>query len=299
MSASRSKSLSLLPSICLVAAVAFGGTVQAAESASAPAALLTESEADRIAEAEAAAHAKRRADRKQSIESVPAEQEWELGQGKRTIVFRRVSPPERAPASKRPTAPVPERRFPDTEIEALLADRPTPVPIHFHATVYLHSGSVLGSEVALWHADTEHHFWTNLDFRLLQVFGSFRHGDRQYHPFGFIEEVTRSGEAERSRRAAGIGVGYQSRWKAPPVVFPANAPEYAWGDGAEEVPAEAIRKAEDLLAHLAANRAELETARRNAARLGEARRKQREARPPQPGDEVINFYPLSERRETR
>jgi len=270
-----------------------------AKPASAPAALLTEFEAERIAEAEAAALAKRKADRKRSIESVPAEQEWELEQGKRTIVFRRVLPPERAPASKRPTAPVPERRFSDTEIEALLADRPTPVPIHFHATVYLHSGSVLGSEVTLRHEETEHRFWTNLDFRLLQVFGTFRHGDRQYHPFGFIEEVTRSSEAERSRRAADFGVGYQSRWKAPPVVFAANAPEYAWDHGAEEVPAEAVRKAEDLLAHLAANRNELETDRRNAARLGEARREQREARPLQPEDEVINFYPLSQRKDAQ
>ena len=273
--------------------------MQAAEPTSAPAALLTESGADRIAEAEAAALAKRRADRKRSIESVPAEREWELEQGERKIVFRRVSPPEQALAPKRPTAPVPERRFSDAEIEGLAEDRPAPVFVGFHATVYLDSGSVLGSEVTLRHADTEHRFWTNLDFRLLQVFGSFRHGNRRYHHFGFIEEVTRSGEAERRRRASASGIDDESRWKTPPVAFAANAPEYAWADGAEEVPAEAVRKAEDLLAHLAANRDKLETARYNAARLREARREQREARPPQPEDEVINFYPLSERREKR
>jgi len=236
--------------------------------------------------------------RRRALEDVPAEEEWELEEGGRKIIFRQVVPPEAAAEADTDTA-ASEQRFAEAEIRNWRPDRPEPVHVGFHATVYRESGRVIGSEVSLWHEGAKHRFWTNLDFRLLRVVGSFERGNRHYSYFGFVEKVARSTEAERSRRAADFGARYESRWTTPPVTFAADATEYVWIGGAEGVPGATVRAAEDLLAHMAENRGALETARRNAARLGEARRKQREANPPQPEDTVINFYPLSERKDAQ
>ena len=246
-----------------------------------------------MAAAEARERAERDAARRRALESVPAKEEWELEQGGRTILFRRIAPPDGA--SETAAAGPAETEVRETENPARRADRAEPVHVDFRATVYLDGGEAVGSEVTVRRAGAAHRFWTNLDFRLLRVVGSFGRGDRHYSYFGFAEEVRRTREAERSRS----GARYESRWKTPPVAFAADAPEYAWAGGADDVPEATVRAVEDLLAHIAENRDELETARRNATRLGKARRKLREANPPRPEDTVINFYPLSERKDGR
>jgi len=130
-----------------------------------------------MAAAEARERAERDAARRRALESVPAKEEWELEQGGRTILFRRVAPPdgaaETAAAGPPPEQPPAETEGRETENPRRQTDRAEPVHVDFRATVYLDGGEAVGSEVTVGRAGAAHRFWTNLDFRLLRAVGSF------------------------------------------------------------------------------------------------------------------------------
>jgi len=227
------------------------------------------------------------AELKSSLKQVPAYYQAVTIQGEREIVMRRVaapaelpSPPSAVKAGSRPSFDL--SQWDEADVIQL-------ANIYLHATVYddSHSKLVVNFE------RERYTVWTNLNFKYLQLLGSFSTADRRYNYFGPTCQIDPELEAINVRLAAEKGFTYTSRWEDPPVPFAAE-PEYVLvAEEDRAVPEEVYRQLDDLLGYYMANQERLRIEYHNDRQLRAAHERYRQAHPQEPQDIVLNYSRMS------
>jgi len=227
------------------------------------------------------------AELKSSLKQVPAYYQAVTIQGEREIVMRRVaapaelpSPPSAVKAGSRPSFDL--SQWDEADVIQL-------ANIYLHATVYddSHSKLVVNFE------RERYTVWTNLNFKYLQLLGSFSTADRRYNYFGPTCQIDPEQEAINVRLAAEKGFTYTSRWEDPPVPFAAE-PEYVLvAEEDRAVPEEVYRQLDDLLGYYMANQERLRIEYHNDRQLRAAHERYRQAHPQEPQDIVLNYSRMS------
>ncbi|TVP80870.1 MAG: hypothetical protein EA353_02675 [Puniceicoccaceae bacterium] len=96
----------------------------------------TRAQADAAIAAEMQAKEAREAERKASIEAVPALEEWDVDHGDRTTILRRVAPPIPQTQDASQIALPESEAWTEAQIAAWIAERPTSRTLNLSATVY-------------------------------------------------------------------------------------------------------------------------------------------------------------------
>lgn len=269
----------------------------------------TRTEADAAIAAEMQARELREADRKASIEAVPAFEEWEVDHGNRKTILRRVAPPIPRPRDesqisnlKSQIAPSDDGAWTEEQIAAWMAEQPVPRNLNLTAVVYDPAKGGTGNTLTeiTWR-DEDRREWTilsNIDFRYLGGIGHFDDETHHWMTFLFVYEVDSEKEAETARRAAEKGFPYEPRsadhWLSlvPGDFLTSTEPEYLIIAEHEKaaIPAALYEELDALHRHYHAHEKRLIAEYERNQVMNEARRAWHEANPPEPKDTVINFW---------
>ena len=256
-----------------------------------PTEVLTDNEADLIIqrqmEAEDAAYERRKA----ALKSQEAEVEYEVDLGDRKVSLREMAP-RQAPAPARvESATAPATSLSEAEFAAMLAARKPHHSISVSVTVYDREVTKL-----VWRQENEvYTAWSRVDFNYLQGIGSLETDEANYSFFTMVGNETSANEALRAEAMAAAGIEYEPR------VHPTEATVFEEREDPFFIePNRDAPEPEILSGFLAAmhehyreNEQELINAYQRRIALQEARRRHREANPPEKRDVVINFWPIA------
>lgn len=258
----------------------------------------TQAEAIAAITAEMQAREAREADRKASIEAVPASEEWEADHGDRKTVLRRVAPPpprlttrQSESADKIANSP----KWTEAQIAEWIAKRPEDRTLNLSATVYDQAFTEI-----TWR-DENRNEWTilsNIDFRYFAGIGHFDDERHRWITFLFVDEVNSDREARIARYAREKGFDYTprtaDRWlsRVPGDFLRSTESEYIVVAESEEstIPQELYEELDALHRYYDTHEERLIAEYERNKVLKEARRAWHEANPPEPKDSVINFW---------
>lgn len=284
-----------LPPTAFFAALFFGPVILFAEARD-MAEVPSREEADATIAAEMRASEARKAERKVSLEAVPAIEEWEVDHGDRKTILRRVASREAVAATDQsePADTVAAAQWTEAQFAAWIAEQAIHRTVNLSATVFDRKFSQI-----TWR-DKAHKEWkilSNIDFRYLGGIGQFEDETHHWVTFLFVDEVDTARQQEIALLAAEKGFPYEPRKPDPafslaPADFLSNPePEYiVIADSEGAIPAALYEELDAVHRYYEANEERLIATYKRQRVMNGARQAWKAANPPEPKDSVINFW---------